>query len=548
MNICYNLDMSAILEKLSHVPQLPGVYLMKDNAGHIIYVGKAKSLKNRLGSYFHSGSHDAKVTAMLAKVVSFDYFIVKTEKDALGLEANLIKKHKPHYNILLKDNKSFPYIKIVDAPYPYLESTRKITAGGKYFGPFFNGIWARDLLRMIADVFPVRSCGGALPKKECMNYQMGRCSGPCIGAISKEDYSKIIEDVKSFLKGEKEHGAREVLQQKMETAAEMQQFEIAIRYRTSLEFLDKLKERTITQVGRDVNCDIFGFAALGGVFVVSVLTVRAGKLIGIQNFANENKQIQTEEEMLAAFIMQFYTANIVPELIVSRFALEELAEALNCKIFNPKAALKKQLLELADTNAQEYIEKEAEKIKFKHEFTMGACEELGKVLNLPVVPKKIECYDISNLFGEEQVASMVVFIDGRAEPKLYRRFRIRTVVGADDYKSMNEVLTRRLARLETEDPSFGTPPDLVIIDGGKGQLSSALEALGKTTQKWSVISLAEKNEEVFVPNNSDPIVLSRRSYSLRLLQRVRDEAHRFAITYHKNLRDKKNAQQFKKRR
>jgi excinuclease ABC subunit C len=547
--------MNNILHKLSLVPDKPGCYIMRDEGGQIIYIGKAKDLKKRLSSYFQKGAHDAKVTAMLTHVVDFDYFICASEKDALGLEANLIKKHKPHYNILLKDNKTFPYIKVVDGQFPYLEVTRKLNRGGKYFGPYFNGIWAKDLLNVIQDVFPVSTCGNSkfsakTVREPCLNYQIGRCSAPCAGKISAENYGKIIEDVKAFLRGERDGGAREILTDKMQTASDLQQFELAIRYRDGLNFLDKLKERTITQIARDVNCDVFGSAILADIFVVSVLTVRAGKLIGVQNFANENREVETEDEMLSGFIMQYYTENSVPELIISKYELTEVAEALNCKIFNPKAALKKQLLEMADSNAMEYVNTSIEKIKFKNQFTVGACMELREILGLQYVPRKIECYDISNLFGEETVASMVTFIDGEAAPKLYRRFIIKSHSGIDDYKSMKEVLSRRLAKLGSADASFGIVPNLIVIDGGRGQLSSAGEALAAAEipngNTINMISLAERNEEIFLPDIPTPIILSRRSYALRLVQRIRDEAHRFAITFHKHRRDKKNAKQFKK--
>jgi len=511
----YNNLLKTISDKLGVLPEKPGVYLMKDSSGHIIYIGKAKDLSKRVSSYFRKGAHEAKVLAMAEKVADFDYYIAASEKDALGLEANLIKKHKPHYNILLKDNKQFPYIKIVAGKYPYLEITRKITKGGKYFGPYFNGIRAGDFLRTITDIFPVRSCT-TMAKEPCLNYQIGSCPAPCAGKISVSDYAKVIEDIKKFLRGESDLGAREVLTNKMQNASDLQQYELAIRYRDGLRFLDKLKERTITQVGRDVNCDVFGYAGIAEIFAVSVITVRSGKLIGIQNFVNENKGIQTSDEMLSDFIAQYYLENPPPQEIV----------------FDPQKGYKKKLYEMACENAKEYIETSIEEIKFKNQFTIGACEELAHSLGLVGTLKKIECYDISNLFGEETVASMVVFIDGRAERKLYRRFKIKSHTGIDDYKSIAEVLKRRLARLGDSDASFGTRPDLIIIDGGKGQLSSALEVI----KDIPAISIAKQNEEIFTPNSPNPIVLPKRSYALRLVQRIRDEAHRFAITYHRKLR------------
>jgi len=482
---------------------------MKDSGGHIIYIGKAKELKKRLSSYFVSKSHDGKVTAMIAKVVDFDYFVTRSEKDALGLEANLIKKHKPHYNVLLKDNKSYPYI-LVDGG--KIEITRRTNRRGKYFGPYFNGIWAKGLLDTVYDVFGVRD---------------------------KAD-EEILDKVKSFLRGENDFGAHEILTEKMEKAAQMSQFELAIRYRDGIRFLEKLKERTITNVARDLNADVFGTHTSGNIFAVSVITVRAGKLIGIQNFANEGVLGGVED-----FIAQYYLEN--PRIG------ETVTEA--------EKGHKRKLLDMANENAQEYVETSIEKIEFKQQFTVGACEELAKELGLAKVPKRIECFDVSNLHGEETVASMVVFIDGRAEKKLYRRFKIRSHDGIDDYKSMQEVLKRRMQR---DDWGF---PDLIVVDGGKGQLSAvsgvligiASHSLAKTVQaslceeaKPTKQSLPElisfsENDEIFSPKNGEALILLKRSYALRLLQRVRDEAHRFAIMYNKKRRDMRNSRQFRKK-
>ncbi|MCL2569598.1 MAG: excinuclease ABC subunit UvrC [Firmicutes bacterium] len=535
--------------------------MMRDERNNIIYIGKAKSLKARLSSYFKSGSHDAKVTAMLASVVDFDYFLTKTENDALALEANLIKKHMPHYNILLKDGKSFPYIKIVDGEFPYLEVTRKtqsqIKSRDKYFGPYFNGIWARELLETIKDIFPIRSCNNIEFKRgvACINYQIERCMAPCNKLITKDDYVQIINNIKSFLRGEKEFGAREILTRKMETAAELEQFELAIKYRNGINFLDKLGERTIAQVARDLNVDVFAIITKGEIYVTSVLTVRAGKLIGIQNFFGDNKGV--ESEILSSFVMQYYQTNPIPEQIVAEIELDEVAQTLGCQVFNPKMAIKKKLLEMAQANANEYIETSIEKIKFKHEFTHGACGELGNVVGMQRIPHKIECFDVSHMGGEDMVASMVVFIDGVAQSKLYRRFKIKHGEGNNDYLSMQEVIKRRIARIGTNDPSFGTCPDLIIVDGGKGQLSVVVEIFenlkdiegeqvheldNREIQKIhdiQLIAIAESNEEIFVPHQKEPIVLSRRSYALRLVQRIRDEAHRFAITFHRKKRGTK---------
>jgi len=583
-----NDTLAIIQEKLALVPHKSGVYMMRDTADHIIYIGKAKDLRARLGSYFHSSSHDQKVTAMLQRVVTFDYFITKTENDALALEANLVKKHKPHYNILLKDNKTFPYIKIVDCEFPYLEVTRKIERGrgkmkSKYFGPYFNGIWARELLNTLCDIFPLRTCS----KQEfargtpCVNHQIGRCLAPCTTHHqkrertqnnpeyfkAKQEYADVISKVKAFLRGEQNFDAHKTLTEKMENAASIEQFEIAIRYRNGLAFLDKIKERTIADTATDFNCDVFAYALRGQVFVASVLTVRAGKLIGIQNFSSENMEVETEQEMLVSFILQYYQEHIVPEDILVPCHTEALSEILDTRTSLPKIGYKKKLLDMAIANAKEYIETSIEQIKHRNDFTHGACLELGKILGMDRIPKKIECFDVSHTAGEEQVASMTVFIDGVAERKLYRRFRIKHNFGNNDFLSMQEVVKRRLARIGTIDPSFGPAPDLMVIDGGKGQLSAVLEVFKnleknevlpicgsssvanncdldtremQKVQDIFVISIAEQNEEIFTQKSTTKAVtLPKRSYALRLVQRIRDEAHRLAITYHRKRRDSK---------
>jgi len=470
-----------ILEKLVLVPHMAGVYQMRDADSHVIYIGKAKDLYNRLSSYFRSGTHDTKTTAMLSRVVDFEYFICKSENDALGLEANLIKRHRPHYNILLKDNKTFPYIRIFGNK---IEITRYLNKGGKYFGPYFNGIWASGLLDTLYDIFEVRGSADA----------------------------ETIDKIKGFLRGDKDFGAREILTQKMEQAAGLNQFELAIRYRNGLRFLDKLKERTITNVSRDVNCDVFACVSRADIFVVSVITVRAGKLIGVQNFASQNNSPKDDDGKLDEFIGQYYLDNVQPDEVIT----------------TAQKGYKKHLVDMAKQNAVEYIETSIEKINFKTQFTVGAVEELKQVLGMDVTPKKIECFDVSHMGGEGVVASMVTFIDGVAEKKLYRKFRIKHGMGNDDYLSLSEVLTRRLNRLGGVDPSFGTAPDLIIVDGGRGQLSAVLE--------HPVMTIAfSENNEIFMTGR-DAIILDKRSYALRLLQRIRDEAHRFAVGYQTKVR------------
>jgi len=445
---------------------------MKNAQGHTIYIGKAKNLKSRLSSYFQK-SHDAKTQAMVSKIVDFEYFLTNTENDALALEANLINQHKPHYNILLKDNKSFPYILVTDK---HIEITRK--PKGKAFGPYFNGIWASDLMDTLFDLFPLVRAG------------KNRLRGDC------------LDDVKSFLSGTREFNARQTLTQRMNHAAALEQFEIAIRYRNGINFLDKLKERTITQVGKDLNIDVFANATSGEVIVFSVLNVRAGKLIGIQNFSETTS---IEDDPIDAFIRQYYLAHPKPDQVIT----------------DAKQGIKKKLLDMARANAQEFLETSIEKIQFLQEFTKGACVELGQILDIKT-PKRIECFDISHSHGEDIVASMVVFTDGIPDKKEYRKFKIRTHQTNDDYLSMKEVITRRLNR--TDWPL----PDLIVLDGGKGQLSAV-------NSPAPIIAFSENNE-IFTPSI---ISLPKKSYALRLLQRLRDEAHRFANDFRKVLHTKR---------
>jgi excinuclease ABC subunit C len=527
-----------ILKKLALVPPVAGVYLMKDGAGAVIYIGKAKNLVNRLSSYFKSGSHDAKTTAMLEKVRDFEYFICGTENDALCVEANFIRRHSPHYNILLKDNKSFPYILVGDGK---IEITRKLNRRGKYFGPYFNGIWASGLVDTIYDIFGVRD-----------------------GVID----AGTIANIKSFLRGENNFNAYEILTKKMETAAQMQQFELAIRYRNGISFLDKLKERSVGTTSRNINADVFAGVASADFFVVSVVTVRAGSIIGINNFSAKDNSPLENDEKLQEFIAQYYLENIRPD--------EVLTVA--------QRGYKKRLVDIAQSNAEEYLKTSIEKIEYKSDFTLGACAELGKFLGLARTPRKIECYDNSHMGGENATGGMVVFIDGAPNKKLYRKFRIRQTNGCDDYESMREVLARRFRRLgrsdgddnglsggggdgnglsvgdgdnygerfpaapdtdvrarqnfDNYDESFSVAPDLIVLDGGKGQLSVVCEIMKEAGVDIPIIAFADF-DQIFLPREGLPRFLERRSYALRLLQRLRDESHRYANEYRKNLAKKR---------
>ncbi len=541
-----------ITEKLKKLPDSPGVYVMTDKSGNIIYVGKAKVLKNRVRQYFHASVKTEKVLAMVREVDDFYYHITKSEQDALILENNLIKKHKPRYNILLKDDKTYPYIKFTKEEFPKLEITRKIKKGdGKYFGPYMGGVSARELTDIIQDTFFIRSCKvnmRKIPKNHrvCLNYQMGRCKGICQHMISAEEYSLLVKSAMNFLKGETKETS-EKLESQMTASAKRADFERAIIYRDRLESIKKIKDRKLTASMIGVDIDIFAVASNGVSNVVSLLIIRQGRMQGVENFYEES--VFTEkEETLANFMLSHYEKNILPDEIITEFEiskyfnLEEHLEEVHGKktpFLVPKMGLRAQLVDMAKENAADYLEKNASEKTREFEKTIGAVNALSNILGYPV--HKMECYDISNISGTLSVASMVVFIDGKPQNKLYRRFKIKTVEGANDFASMNEVITRRFKRLldkSETDESFSVKPDLVVIDGGMIQLEFAGNAIKSLGVSQNMVSLAKREEEIFLPNSKTPILLEKSNNALKILQQIRDESHRFAITFHRTLRNK----------
>ncbi len=535
-------------EKLKDLPTSPGVYLMLDEFQQVLYVGKAKNLKNRVKSYFVSSSTKTEKTILLVqKIRDFRYIVTSTEVEALVLENNLIKQYKPYYNILLKDDKSYPYIKIkMSEAYPRVEITRKLRAdGSKYFGPYMIGLSIKDTLELIHSIYPVRSCSGDLCKKkgtrECLNYHIGRCQAPCTGRVSSEEYKETIKKVMSFLSGNDKE-ARALLTEKLQNAIEKEEFELAITYRDSLELLDKIVRKQNVNLPKDLNIDIFAYANNGLYGVVNYTVVRGGKVIGSEN--SPINEACEPEEVLSTFVMQFYEKNPVVcdeiclshEISFSTELQDYLSHIKGSKItlHFPKAGVRNQLVTLSLNNASENLEKTVTKIATTEALTRGAVEQLKEYLELKTLPKRMECYDISNISGTDKVASMVVFVNGDPAKERYRRFRIKTVVGSDDFASMREVLSRRVQEFSSSDLSFSEIPDLIIVDGGKGQLSSAVSVLEGTG--IAVVGLAKREEEIFKPHISEPFILPRDSLALKLCQRIRDEAHRFAITYHRKLR------------
>ena len=542
--------MDIIKDKIKRLPNEAGVYIMKDADENVIYVGKAKNLKKRVSQYFLRKQEHIKVRNMVSKVADFDFFVVNDEVEALALENTLIKKHKPYYNILLKDSKTYAYIKInLKEDYPHFEISRKLNKNDKYFGPFMAGVTAKDIISIIDYAFPLRKCKLPLSInkkaiKPCLFYEMHLCSAPCAKLISKQDYMEIVNEAIRFLKGDTKR-VEEILKSKMELASKNENFETALILRDRLKMLDKLQSRVITSLGSLVDYDVFNLVTSGEYSAMCVLNIRGGKLQGVRTFDILN--YLDENEAYTQFIMQYYNTNplIVDEIIMPNIDSSEielyLQDKSKKKIIVTKpviSSVKYQLLNIADKNARMHIEKNLDKTIKNINASIGAVKQLKNDLSLSREPKRIECYDISHTYGTYTVASMSVLINGEKAPSMYRKFKIETVDFIDDFASMREVLTRRMEKLTSDDISFSSMPDLIVIDGGKGQLSIATEVMEKYNYPHDLISLAKREEEVFKPHESRPYILKKGSYSLRLIQLVRDEAHRFAITFNRQLRAK----------
>ena len=543
---------NVVREKLKLLPDSPGVYIMLDKEGTVIYVGKARVLKNRVRQYFHSSPKPSKVQAMVDCIADFSYIVTPSEVDALALENTYIKKYKPKYNILLKDDKTYPYIKVhTKEAFPRISVTRRVKLGdGKYFGPFMGGVSCKDIVDVAARVYHIRTCGVAItekPKKPCLNYHLGRCGAPCAHFISREEYAVCVEKALAFLGGNYEE-AEALLTQKMNAFAENEEFELALEYRNKIEMLSRLGERRITAMPRDVDADIWAYASNGLYASISVLVTRGGIMQGSRSYSLDEGAGDRAESFLS-FLTQYYAAHAFPHEIVLD---EQIDDALflsyaeeragrKVELTRPKFGIRRELLDMAEGNAKEYLEKSISAIQHKNDMTVNACERLKTLLRLSRYPKRMECYDISNVSGVDKVGSMVVFTDGEADKYEYRRFRIRTVEGANDFASLQEVLRRRLAKLGTEEEERFAKPQLIVIDGGKGQLSSVkaiFDELG--VSDIDLVALAKQEEEVYTLWQDEPVRLDRRDYALRTLQRIRDEAHRFAVTYFRNLHSKRN--------
>ena len=586
--------------RLRALPTGPGVYLMRAADSEVLYVGKAANLRSRVSSYF--GGNPAglppKIRRMVRRVADFEFIVTESEQEALILESNLIKERQPQYNARLKDDKSYPFIKIdVSEDFPLVYLTRRVKDdGARYFGPFASAYSVRKTLAVLKKLFPYRSCTKTITGKDdraCLDYFIHRCAAPCIGAVDREGYHEIIDQVAMFLEGRVEQVVRGI-RARMEDASDNLEFERAAVLRDQLADIEKMHEGQKVLHLSNENADVIALAQKGRDAWVEVFFIRQGKLVGRENFLMHRADGDDEAEVMAAFVKQFYSANpYAPRRILLQHLPDDLdaiqvwlrskrAGAVELRV--PKRGEKRKLVEMVAQNAAQGLEQLT--IRRIHESTNNAqaIEELQEALNLPAPPNRIECYDISNTQGSNPVGSMVVFENGRPNTSLYRRFKIKTVAGVDDYSMMREMLSRRFKRLsesrrrgaglaeeeetaaatakgggengaggesggrqknrrggESGAASWGAPPDLVIIDGGKGHLGAALQVfLELGINDIPLSSLAKQNEEIFVPYEKDPIILPKDSQGLFLFQRARDEAHRFAITFHRERRSKKS--------
>ncbi len=538
-------------QKIALLPDSPGCYMMKEQ-GRIIYVGKAVNLKNRVRSYFHSGGHTPKVEAMIGHIDDFDILLCRTNLEALILECNLIKLHKPYYNILLKDDKHYPYIRVdLNDPFPKAVMSRRLEKdGAKYFGPYIGAGAVKDVLETVRKLFPLRTCNTVFPLKHpvrpCINYEIGRCPGPCGGKCTPEEYRRTVDRALAFLGGSDEEIV-DALKKEMAEAAAAFRYERAAVIRDKIRDIEGMMQRQQAIQTRGGEQDVIALAADDMDAMAQVLLIRDGKMVGGDAFPLPGEGREDPAEVLFDFVLQYYDARKPAREVLISDVPEEIRNDLEtwlrekrdaaCTLTVPRRGEKRALILMSEKNARDALEKRNARKQIQYERTVGACRDLAEAIGMQAYPRRIEGYDISNTQGMLSVASMVVFIDGEPAKGEYRRYRIKTVEGANDFASLNEVLLRRFRRAVSTDPKEKWPmPDLVLIDGGPEQLAFAREAMLSVGADVPMFGLAKKREEIFLPGRADPILLDHHTPALHLIQRVRDESHRYAITFHRSLR------------
>lgn len=573
-------DAEALREKLKRLPDRPGVYLFKNAAGEVIYVGKAVSLRNRVRSYFQSPhALSPKVRVMTRHIADLEFIVTENEVEALILEANLIKQKRPRYNVRLRDDKAYPYLKVTwNERFPRVVLARRVTNdGARYFGPYTNSTAMRETMRVLRKMFPVRTCSldlsGELNYRPCLLYHIHRCGAPCAGKISEEEYNALIEQVCLFLEGRHEKLLPALYDQMRQAAAKLE-YERAARLRDQIRSLEAVTERQKVVSTKLEDQDLIGFARKDDVVCMQVFHVRDGRIVGREHFFLDVGVDDGDSDIMTAFVKQYYqSATFIPKEILLQAPVQDadviagwLKERRGgaVRLHVPQRGEKRKLIEMVVENARIELDDQLAQLARRSEEASRALAHLAEVLNLPGEPHRIECFDISNIQGSEAVASMVVFEDGLPKPSDYRRFRIRTKSTPDDFAMMREVIERRFRRGlqeqagEVEERGFAEFPDLVVIDGGKGQLNAAREVMRELGvadiptislaegSNWNLAPGADRDRErtferVFVEDRPDPVPFPWASPGLKLLQRIRDEAHRYAITYHRHLRDQRTS-------
>ena len=536
-------------QQLKALPAKPGVYLLKDEADNILYVGKAASLYHRVGSYFGSPySLPQKLQRMVARISDLDFFVTDSEQEAILLECNLIKKYRPRYNVRLKDDKSYPYLKVsLGEEWSRVYVTRRLEKdGARYFGPFASASSVRQTLSLLRRIFPFRSCKRTITgsdSRPCLEYHIHRCLGPCIGAVSREEYQQVIDQVILFLEGKQERVVRE-LRSKMEAAAKNLEFEKAALLRDQIGAVERVIERQkIAQAEGEM--DVIALEQAREQAYVLVFFIRNGKLLGRENFILEGTRDEEPSQIMTSFVQQFYnSAPYIPKRILLQHPLEGMPltqkwlaskKQARVELQVPRRGVRKDLVDMVAENAHLGLEQFRAKLLTEPDTLASALEEVQRELSLYRLPQRVECYDVSDIQGTSAVGSRVVFEKGLPKKSHYRRFRIKSVVGANDYAMLQEVLRRRFKRgtSESQKGTWAIIPDLVLIDGGKGHLSAALEVMKEAgVDSIPCASIAKENEAIFLPQAAEPIMLPPHSTALYFLQRVRDEAHRFAIGYY----------------